>query len=134
MHCATNMPTTESGMSAAEAGVSTTKSAVAAATAVTSSAMLRPHRHSEEKRERRDGHQATHTRVIISPFFRNGGSFTICDKKRWKARLLAEPQRLPLVFFAADFLAGFAACFAGLAAGFAFSGDFALASGLCATT
>jgi hypothetical protein len=33
-------------------------------TAVTATSALRPHGHREEKRERRDGHQATHTQLL----------------------------------------------------------------------
>lgn len=76
MDGAAGMAATESGMATAEAGVSAAETRVAAATAVTSSAMLRPNGHSEKESERRDGHQATHTDAIISPFSKNGSSFT----------------------------------------------------------
>ena len=86
MHGAADMPTaeavstTEASAATAESCVPTAKARMAAATAVASSAMLRPQGHSQEKRERRDGHQATHTNAIISPFFKNWSSFTIGDE------------------------------------------------------
>ena len=78
MHGTADMPATESDMAAAEASVPTTEPRVAAPTAVASSATLRPQGHRQEERERRDGHQATHTDAIISPFFKCGRSFTNC--------------------------------------------------------
>src|SRR5579859_129564 len=128
------MPSTESGMSAAEASVAATKAAMAAATAVASSAVLRPHRDREEESERRDGHQATHTDAIISPFFTYGRGFTNSDECAGRPSG-GRNQRLPLALLAAAFLAGLAAGFDGLAAGFAglavdfaFSGALVLAS------
>jgi D-aminopeptidase len=50
---------------AAESSVSTEAAAMAATkTTVTSAAALRPHGYGQEERERRDGHQATHTRLL----------------------------------------------------------------------
>ena len=71
MHGTANVPATESGMSTAETGMS--------ATTVATSAMLRPDWYSQEEQERRDGDPATH-KAIIGPFFKNGGTFTICDE------------------------------------------------------
>jgi hypothetical protein len=50
---------------AAEASVFTEAAGVAATkTSVTSAAALRPDGYSQEEREYRDGHQATHTRLL----------------------------------------------------------------------
>ena len=98
MHCAAGVTATESSMPTAEARVSTAETRMAATTAVASSAVLRPHGHREEDRERRDGHQATHTEAIISPIFQDGGGFTNSDENArtadWRANLL-----LALSFF-----------------------------------
>jgi phage/plasmid primase-like uncharacterized protein len=52
-------------MAAAEAAVTGKTTATAYASAMNRTA-LRPQRHSQEKRQRRDGHQATHTKIIRS--------------------------------------------------------------------
>jgi hypothetical protein len=52
-------------VTATKTGVATEAAPVAAAkTTVTSASALRPHGDSQEKRERRDGHQATHTALL----------------------------------------------------------------------
>ena len=53
------MTATETTMAAEAATVSTTETA-----SVSAAAALRPHGYSQEKRERRDGHQAAHTRTL----------------------------------------------------------------------
>jgi hypothetical protein len=52
-----------SDMSTAKAGVSPAEPAAVPATTV-SAAALRPQRHSQQKRERRNGHKATHTPLL----------------------------------------------------------------------
>lgn len=51
-------------VSTAETGVSTAETASMSATAGVTSATLCPEGNGEEKRERRDGCQATHTRLL----------------------------------------------------------------------
>ncbi len=62
-HSIREMASTE--VPAAKPSVATEAAPVAAAkTTVTSASALRPHGDSQEKRERRDGHQATHTALL----------------------------------------------------------------------
>jgi len=51
-------------VSAGEASVNARANAAAAKGGVTASAALRQHRKRQEERERRDEHQATHTKII----------------------------------------------------------------------
>jgi hypothetical protein len=52
-------------VTAAEPGMPAEPTRVAATkTAVTAASALRPHGHCEEKGERRNGHQATHTKLL----------------------------------------------------------------------
>lgn len=56
--------TAAAGVTAAESSVSTEAAGVAAAKTSVTASVLRTHGHGQEDRERRYGHQATHTRLL----------------------------------------------------------------------
>lgn len=70
----TTVASKATAMSSAEAATMSTTEPAAV-----SSSMLRPHGHGQEKRERRDGCQAAHTGVIISPIGKKQAS-EVCQE------------------------------------------------------
>jgi|SRR5579864_7625953 hypothetical protein len=84
----TDVATAKPSMPAETPGMSTETTRMAATkTTVTATSALCPQGHREKKGERRDGHQATHTRLLYAYSSRKIVNFFIFDSKEAACRL-----------------------------------------------